>query len=172
MDVDAIAVSGAWIRHAPHRSSLLGRAGERIDGRWQHADVAGGLYLADEPATATAEWYRWLAERGLPPSRATPHDHHIWNIDVAIADLSDHARLAAVGLAPPQPSLRMWPAYQTVGDALYQDGWAGLLVPSAARPQSLIVCIFNDVDWPPPGCTPSHAVEIADVPPPPTGMTT
>ena len=29
MDVDTVAVDGEWIRHAPHRSSLLGRASER-----------------------------------------------------------------------------------------------------------------------------------------------
>jgi RES domain len=70
MDVDAVAVDGEWIRHAPHRSSLLGRASEATDGRWQHGEVVRALYLADEPATAIAEWYRLLAESGLPPGRA------------------------------------------------------------------------------------------------------
>jgi hypothetical protein len=32
-------------------------------------------YLADESATAIAEWCRLLAERGLPPARAIPHGH-------------------------------------------------------------------------------------------------
>jgi len=77
LDVDATGVAGEWIRHAPHRSSLRGRSAEPTDGRWQHALIARGLYLADEAATATAEWYRFLAERGLPPARAIPHDHHI-----------------------------------------------------------------------------------------------
>jgi hypothetical protein len=31
-------------------------------------------YLADESASAIAEWYRLLAERGLSPARAIPHD--------------------------------------------------------------------------------------------------
>lgn len=65
MDVDTVAVHGEWIRHAPHRSWLLGRAAEATDGRWQHGEVVRALYLADEPATAIAEWYRLLAERGL-----------------------------------------------------------------------------------------------------------
>ena len=55
MDVDTVAVAGEWIRHAPHRSSLLGRASEATDGRWQHDAVVRALYLADEPATAIAD---------------------------------------------------------------------------------------------------------------------
>jgi len=59
VDVDAIVVSGEWVRHVPHGSPLLGRADESTDGRWQLGAVVRGLYLADEPATAVAEWYRW-----------------------------------------------------------------------------------------------------------------
>jgi RES domain-containing protein len=101
LDVDATYVAGEWVRHAPHRSSLLGRATVATDGRWQRATVVRALYLADGPATATAEWYRFLAERGLPPARAIPHDHHIWRIDAELADLSSAERLAAVGLPLP-----------------------------------------------------------------------
>jgi hypothetical protein len=39
MDVDSVAVDGEWIRHAPHRSSPLGRASEPTDGRWQRGEV-------------------------------------------------------------------------------------------------------------------------------------
>jgi hypothetical protein len=89
MDAETVAVDGEWIRHAPHRSSLLGRASEATDGRWQQGDVVRALlYLADEPATTIAEWYRLLAERGLPPGRAIPHDHHVWQLDLQLADLS------------------------------------------------------------------------------------
>jgi hypothetical protein len=84
VDVDTVAVHGKWIRHA-HRSSLLGRAGEPTDGRWQRGEIVRGLYLADEPATAIAEWYRLLAERGLPPARAIPHDHHVWEVELQLA---------------------------------------------------------------------------------------
>jgi hypothetical protein len=85
MDVDTVAVHGEWIRHAPHRSSLLGRATEATDGRWQHGEVVRALYLADEPATAIAEWYRLLAERGTtagprypsrPPRMAARRPQH------------------------------------------------------------------------------------------------
>ena len=71
MDVDATAVAGEWIRHVPHRSPPLGRAVEPTDGRWQRGAIIRALYLADEPNTAIAEWYRLLAELGLPPRTAS-----------------------------------------------------------------------------------------------------
>jgi RES domain-containing protein len=171
-DIDAIAVSGEWVRHAPHRSSLLGRATEPTDGRWQRGAVVRGLYLADEAATATAEWYRFLAERGLPPARAVPHDHHLWRIEAELADLSTVERLAAVGLAVPRPSRRTWPPFQDVAETLWREGWAGVLAPSAARPGSLVACVFERDAWPPVGCQPVRTVEITEVPPPPSSMTT
>ena len=172
MDVDTVAVDGEWIRHAPHRSSLLGRASEPTDGRWQRGEVARALYLADEPATAIAEWYRLLAERGLPPARAIPHDHHVWQLDLHLADLSTPERLARVTLTPPAPRRRTWPLFQAVGEQLFSAGFAGLLAPSAARPRGLVSCIFDRGAWPPADCRPVMAIEILEAPPPPTGMTT
>lgn len=172
LDIEAAHVAGEWVRHAPHRSELLSRAAEPTDGRWQHGAIVRALYLADSAATATAEWYRFLAERGLPPARAIPHDHHIWRIDLELADLSSPERLAAVGFPAPLPSRRTWPAFQDVGDALWRAGWPGILAPSAARPAARIGCVFDTGTWPPPGCEPVRNVEIVDVPPPPAGMTT
>jgi RES domain-containing protein len=172
VDVDPIRVSGGSICHAPHRSDLLGRAAEPTDGRWQRGEAVSALYLADEPATATAEWYRFLAERGLPPSCAIPHDHHIWRLDIELADLSTLERLTAVGLPPPTAGRRTWPAFQAVGEQLSHGGWRGLLAPSAARPASRIAAVFDHGRWPPGGCEPLRAVEITEAPAPPTGMTT
>jgi RES domain-containing protein len=171
LPVDAAHVSGEWIRPAPNRSDLLGRSAEPTDGRWQRGDIVRGLYLADEAETAIAEWYRWLAERGLPPTRAIPHDYHLWRLDLELADLSSARTLAALGLELPQPGRRMWPPYQRIGETLWHEGWRGLLTRSAARPHALVVCIFAN-DWPPTGCTPLRTIEITEVPPPPTGMTT
>jgi len=123
------------------------------------------------PPTAVAEWYRFLAERGMRPRGAVPHDHHRWDISIEVADLSTPERLAAVGLEPPEPSRVRWHAFQAVGEALWRAGWAGVLAPSAARPAGKVVCVFAD-EWPPRGCFPTGAEEILDVPIPPTGMTT
>ena len=172
MDVETVAVAGEWIRHAPHDSALLGRAAEPTDGRWQRGETVRALYLADEAVTAIAEWYRWLAERGVPPARAIPHDHHIWEIDLELVDLSTPERLARLGLDAPRPGRRTWSPYQTAGEQLFHDGYPGLLASSAARPQARITCIFDRGAWPPDGCRPIRAVEIIEAPPPPTGMTT
>jgi RES domain-containing protein len=169
--VDAVHAGGEWVRHAPHGSALLGRSKEPTDGRWQRGEVVRGLYLADEAATAVAEWYRWLAERGLPPEQAVPHDHHVWRPDVELADLSSAETLDSLDLEPPRPGRRTWPPYQEVGETLWREGWAGLMTMSAARPGAFVACVFED-SWPPDGCAPQHAVEIVDVPAPPTGMVT
>jgi RES domain-containing protein len=169
--VDAVHVSGEWIRHAPHRSDLVGRSAEPTYGRWQRGDIVRGLYLADEPSTAIAEWYRWLAERGLPPAHAIPHDHHVWQLDLELADLRSVARLAKLGLELPAPGRRTWPPYQDIGETLWREGWPGLISRSAARPEAFVVCVFAD-DWPPSGCTPKRAIQISEVPTPPTGMAT
>ncbi len=116
MNAAAIAVTGEWIRHAPHNATLLGRPPIPTDGRWQRASIVRALYLADEPDTAIAEWYRVLAELGLPPAHRIPHDHHIWTIDLKLADLSDEARLADAELLLPRPARRTWPAFQAVGE--------------------------------------------------------
>lgn len=171
LQVAARAVSGIWIRHVPHRADLLGRAGVPADGRWQRGKMVPGLYLADSIATATAEWYRSLAEWGLAPAEHIPYDHHEWRLDLQLADLSDPERLRGVALPTPTPDRRTWPAFQRVGEQLWQEGWAGLLAPSAARPDALVACVFAAA-WPPVGCEPSRTSTVVAVPSPPRGMRT
>ena len=164
-------VEGTWIRHVPHEADLLGRAATPSDGHWQRGHIVPALYLADTVATATAEWYRSLAEWGLSPQDHIPYDHHRWHLDLKLADLSDPDRLRGVSLSAPRPSRNTWPAYQLVGEQLWREGWAGIIAPSAAHPGSLVVCVFA-TDWPPTGCTPLDASPVEAIPPPPRGMTT
>jgi RES domain-containing protein len=129
------------------------------------------LYLADEQATLWAEWYRHLAERGLAPLFHLPRD--LWRYRVpptVVADLADADRLARVGLTPPAPGQRSWPAYQRVGRQLWREGWAGLTAPSAARPEGRILCLFmrDGVPAKPVG----RASVVTEPPVPPTGMQT
>jgi len=78
-----------------------------------------------------------------------------------------------VSLGVPRPGRRGWPPYQRVGERLAGEGWAGLLAPSAARPEYLVLCLFRDPDEPVPGCVPLPPPQRVDDPPaPPTGMTT
>lgn len=165
-------VEGTWIRHVPHGADLLGRANPPSDGRWQRGEIVPALYLADTTQTATAEWYRSLAEWGLSPQDHVPYDHHRWHLQLDLADLSDIDLLHGVALDRPRPSRNTWPAYQQVGEQLWHEGWAGLIAPSAAHPGSLITCVFASSDWPPSGCLPLDASTIKAIPPPPPGMTT
>lgn len=122
------------------------------DGRWQRGAVVEGFYLAGDERTAWGEWYRALAELGVPPMRQMPRD--LWRFDVrldGVADLSTDAKLSAVGLAPPLPDRGQWEEYQAVGEAASAVGWLGILYPSAARggpeeggdPGSAALCVFR-----------------------------
>ncbi len=115
------------------------------DGRWQRGTVVEGFYLADEPGTAWAEWYRALAELGVAPMLQMPRE--LWRYVVELphlADLSGADQLARVGVDPPVPTRRQWPVYQAVGEALWREGWAGVLSASAARPgEGRGLCVFR-----------------------------
>lgn len=142
------------------------------DNRWQRGDVIDALYLAEDEDTVWAEWYRHLAERAIPPLAQMPRDLWTWEVDVEVADLSTPGRLAAVGLPSPRPGHRSWPAFQQVGERLSKAGWAGLLAPSAARPEGKVLCLFRDSDGIP-GAKPSGKPRrITDPPAPPTGLQT
>ena len=173
MSIEATHVSGTWWRHTPAGADVLRQPADAPDMRWQHGEIVEGLYLADSPETVWAEWYRWLAEAGLPPMRALPRD--LWRWEVAlprVADLSTAERLEALGLGLPRPGRRDWPDFQLAGDRLHEDGWPALIAPSAARAGGLILCVFREVPQPP-GTKPVPPPERFDEPPaPPPGMRT
>jgi hypothetical protein len=120
-----------------------------------------------------AEWYRHLAERGIPPLGQLPRD--VWRYRVAsgrVADLTAPDLLARVGLVVPAPGRKGWPAYQNVGESLWREGWQGLLAPSAARPTGSVLCLFLQ----PRGDTPAEPAPpptvVSQPPLLPTGMRT
>jgi RES domain-containing protein len=107
--------------------------------------VIAGFYLADSPDTAWAEWSRHLAELGLRPERQLPRDLWRLRVDVRrIANLSDRRQLSEVGLPPPRPTRREWPAFQGVGERLHTERWRGIVAPSAARTDGRILCLFRE----------------------------
>lgn len=165
--VDAAALTGQiWWRHARVGLRFAAVPAPPPDGRWQRGSVVAALYLADSEATAWAEHYRALAERGLPPAEGFPRN--LWRCDVTIArvaDLSSRERLAAVGLSIPRPMRSDWPPFQVVGDQLFADGWAAVLAPSAVRPdngRSLAVFRRNG-DFP--GVRPPRRARRVNAPP-------
>ncbi len=128
--------------------------------------------MADEEDTLWAEWYRHLAERGIPPMYQLPRDvwpYRVQRLDVA--DLTSVERLARVGLTPPTPGRKSWPPYQDVGETLWREGWRGLLASSAARPDGVVLCLFVDpVTLPAEPIPPSRVV--TEPPAPPAGLRT
>jgi hypothetical protein len=172
-DVEGRRVTGLWLRHQPAGGLPAARREPPPDNRWQRGDVVDALYLADCEPTVWAEWYRHLAERGLPPEAAMPRDVWRWRVDVEVADLSDPGRLAAVGLPVPRPGRRGWPAFQAVGERLAAAGWPGLLAPSAARPDGFALCLFRARGGTVRGARPVPPPRRVEHPPaPPTGMLT
>lgn len=172
LDVAAIAVRGRWFKHTYPGSRALPQREPPPDNRWQRGDVVDALYLGDSEDTVWAEWYRHLAERAIPPLAQMPRELWTWEIDVEVADLSTAERLAAVGLPSPAPGRRSWPACQQVGERLHQEGWAGLLAPSAALSTGRVLCLFRGKDGVPGAEPASSPRQVAEPPSPPAGLRT
>jgi hypothetical protein len=174
VDVDPTSVSGIWWRHIPAGGDVYHRPNPPADNRWQRGEVVDAWYFADSEPTVWSEWYRSLAEAGLPPHQGLPRDLWRWEISLPeVADITDEARLARLGLPTRlRPSRTEWPTFQPVGEALFQSGFAALVCPSAARPEGLVLCVFR-TDREMPGVTPVPPPARIDAPPVvPPGMTT
>jgi hypothetical protein len=174
LDVELTTVSGEWWRHTPADANPSDRPDPPADNRWQRGSVIDALYLCSAQECVWAEWYRHLAEFGVPPRSALPRD--LWRHELAaveVVDLRTEERLDRVGLPLPAPGRRGWPAFQAVGEQIYADGAAGLVAPSAARPESVVLCLFL-----PAGGAPGElqvrrpATRIDEPPAPPRGMRT
>jgi RES domain-containing protein len=175
LDVDAVAVrQRRWWRHTVHGADPLARRSPPPDNRWQRGAVVEALYLASDEATVWAEWYRALAEAGIPPNQQMPRDLWSWVVDpgLAVADLTSADRLQRVGLPLPHPGRKSWPPYQEVGERLWREGRPGLLAPSAARPRGgLVLCLFREGQRVPRIRPVAPPRIVPEPPPPPTGMT-
>jgi hypothetical protein len=135
--------------------------------------VVDALYFADSEETAWAEWYRFLAEAGLPPQHLLPRDLWRWRIDLPqVADLGDERRLEHVGLPPLSPMRRQWPAFQAIGERLHRDGWPALVSASAARPEGRSLCVFRTARRVPGTWPVKPPTTVADPPVVPRGMRT
>lgn len=167
-------VRGIFFRHIPAGGDPLFRPEYPADGRWQRGTAIEGFYLADSEETAWSEWYRALAEVGLPPIRQMPRDLWRFFVDLEnVADLSTEEKLKEAGLPDPVPDRSQWRAFQETGEALAEAGFSGILYRSAARLGSgSSLCVFrrgsNII-----GVEPVEAAIRHDEPPaPPRGLRT
>jgi RES domain-containing protein len=171
--VERVSVAGSWWRQTPHGSDPLWLATPPSSGRWQHGGTVAAIYLADDEQTAWAEWYRALAEIAMPPTHGMPRDLWRWTIAVGeIADLSSLEKLARLDLPVPRPGRRTWAPFQAAGEHLHNDGFRGILYPSAARPDHKALCLFRDGALIPGAELQRPPVTYRDPPAPPTGMST
>ncbi len=173
MDIEEISIQGVWWRQTPALGNVPRRQAHPPNGRWQRGAVVEGLYLAESPETAWAEWYRYLAEAGILPEQALPRNLWKWKINLnRVADLSTIQQLQQVGLYLPDPDRSNWETYQAIGENIHKNGYEALIAPSAARPTGQILCVFRASDpiekakaIPPPQT-------FITPPPVPRGMTT
>ena len=171
--VQGTRVRGTWLKHAPPGLPPLPLRTDPPDNRWQRGHVVDAIYLADSEETAWAEWYRKLAEYGIPPVRDLPRDLWRWRVDVEVADLTTKRRLEAVGLPAPTPGRWTWPPFQEVGEQLWREGRRGLVAPSAALRAGRVLCLFWDGADELEGAEPQgRPVRVEEPPPPPRGLTT
>jgi hypothetical protein len=96
--------------------------------------------------------------------------HRVLTLDVA--DLRDAHRLARVGLTSPTPGRTGWPPYQDVGETLWKEGWHGLLAPSAASANGLVLCLFVEDPTVFPAQPIAPPSVVSEPPIPPRGMRT
>lgn len=173
-DVELTIATGSWFRQTPAGVNPARRPIPPGDNRWQRGRIVDAVYFAADHDCVWAEWYRHLAERGIPPQAALPRD--MWTYDVEsleLVDLRDEERLARVDLPTPTPGRRTWPAFQAIGERLYREGFAGIIAPSAARPQSAVMCIFLPTGSLPEAVAPRTPPQHVNEPPvPPLGMRT
>jgi RES domain-containing protein len=173
VSVDAIEIDATWWRHIPAGAEVLHKPSLAHDNRWQRAVAVDAFYLSDSAETAYAEWYRTLARLRTPVLEALPFDLVRFHVVLdRVADLSDVERLARVGLPAPRPGTAGWSAFQTVGEQLHDAGFEGLVAPTDARPDHLLLCIFRP-EASVPGVRPLTPVVRLEAPPlVPIGMST
>lgn len=160
------SIGRVWWRHLPHDGDPLRYADPPSDGRWQRGDVVPALYFAEKEETAWAEWYRSLAERGMPPEMGLPRD--LWRYEIHlddVVDLSTDEALEGHGLQRPRPSRRQWPSFQRVGEGLWKAGARAVLYESAAHAGNLALCVFA-TDEGIAGLHPTPPPSVFDSPPP------
>ena len=107
--IPAVPTTGDWYRHV--RAGAPPMPGHPAPGgRWQRGEQLAALYVAQDPATVWAEWYRALAELGEPPDARLPRD--LWRFSLhlpRVADLSQPRRCERSACRTSSPSGRSGP---------------------------------------------------------------
>jgi hypothetical protein len=143
------------------------------EGRWQRGEQLAGLYVAQDPDTVWAEWYRALAELGEPPDARLPRDLWKFTLNLQhVADATTRYALESLGLPDPLPDRSQWPAFQDAGHRLAADDFEAVLFRSSARPEGLCLCVFATAEGFPGVRATGSPKRLTAAPAPPRGMRT
>ena len=141
--------SALWLRHTSHGRDPRIRPSSRPKQPLAARDRRRRLYLADGETTMWAEWYRSLAELGIPPMHQLPRDVWRYRVRACRGSRPQAPKIALIASASrrPRPGGRRGGRIRRVGEQLWREGWAGLVAPSAARPEGLVLCVFVRRSW-------------------------
>ena len=140
-DVAWVPIAGIWVRQS--RPGVRGDEPSRSDARWQRAKLPAA-YFADSEATAWAELYRGLAERGLEPGKVFPRDLHHVRIELErVADLSREKARRALGLPRMNRSQAAMAVFQDSRRAARGRGCSGRSCTRQPRGRGRCACAYS-----------------------------
>lgn len=70
----------------------------------------------------------------------------MWRIAVNVTDVGDLSAMATLslhGITELLPTRRQWPRTQPIGESYYDEGYRGILTPSAAHVGGQVLTIFR-----------------------------
>lgn len=136
--------SGLLYRHtAPQRDALSGEGARIFGGRWNPVESTPTVYFADSVDACVAEFARLAATQGGRRAFRPRSLHTVRAWDLEILDLSHRDAIEAVGLSLSDVLSADRKPCQDVGEGAFFLGRQGVLAPSAADDQGLILAAFT-----------------------------
>ena len=132
---------GEVVRHiAPGYLPLSGEGARIHGGRWNPADSFPTLYTALSRETMLDELERAARRQGLTVADLLPRVEVRYAVGLhRVLDLRDPDALTRVGLEPADITADDWSACQAVGEAAHHAGFEGIVAPSAASGEVLVL---------------------------------
>ena len=125
----------------------LSSLGSQANGGRYNAPGVGVLYTSRTKATAVAEVVRSLRTRGVNPKNFGPGDWWVYEIRVSLrnlVDLGDEATRSALGVTHQALVGENTVETRRIGKYALENGFEGLLAPSAAAKAEDNLVVFVD----------------------------
>lgn len=155
----AAAYSGTLYRssapkYANSRDLLTGEGSRRFGGRWNPAGIAA-FYGSLSPEAAMAETLAYIRYYGLPAQSAMPRTFVAVEVELShVLDLTDGKVRQSLGVSLARMLECDWraevhaekvPITHQIGEAVFNTGLEGLLVPSAAAEREVNLVFYPEV---------------------------